>query len=61
MVQTNAAIVEGSTQRTQSFEKTVMPAWIAGIRFAGCVRRHPCQPRFQHSMLERRNERVCLD
>jgi hypothetical protein len=21
-------------------------------RFAGCVRRHPCQPGFQHSMLE---------
>ena len=33
---------------------SVMPAWIAGIQPAGCVRTHPCQPGFRQSMPERR-------
>ena len=30
------------------------------LGFAGCVRRHPCRPGFQHSMLERRNRGAVL-
>jgi hypothetical protein len=46
--------------RSPTEENSVMPAWIACIRFAGCVRRHPCQSGFQLSMLERRNRVVLL-
>jgi hypothetical protein len=37
-----------------------MPAWMAGIQVRRMRRRHPCQPGFQHSMLERRNREVLL-
>jgi hypothetical protein len=30
----------------------VMPAWIAGIQVRRMRSGHPCQPGFQHSMLE---------
>jgi len=39
----------------------VMPAWIGGIRIRkDDSQRHPCQPGFQHSLLEWRDQEVVL-
>ena len=48
------------TQRLLESTPSCQDELPASISFAGCVRRHPCRPGFEHSVLERRNRGVWL-